>query len=299
MQTLASKGTTVYALDLRGSARSTRPSYFRPKLWNWTLDDLVDQEIRTTIDWMVERHAGKKIHWIGHSMGGIAYFLWLCRHGSEKILSGTTVGSSIDYFKTGSHYESLLRFKALLEIIKIWPIGLLYHYGAPLISKTDTEIKRFLTYPSQMTSDEVKKLLKLNFSSVPATLLSQLSTAFENGGLKSSDHKSYAQKLQTRSPTPPTFLIAGDEDLQCPPTAVEKSFHLLRHSKNQLKIYGMGYGHQAHYGHFDFLCGKFSKKEVWPDIVKWIHSCESASQTLDYPGRAPNNSVPIRTQSEP
>ncbi len=267
---LASKGFFVYSVNLRGSSPSAQPNWANRKAWNWDLDTFIDQDIPAAIDWICKRTLSQRLHWIGHSMGGIAYYVLAAKNLTSKIASGLTIGASLDYSHSGSSYEMILKLSKWGHLIPYFPLGLTYSALSPFVGRMNTRFEKFLVYPKNIEPTVFRKLMSDNFHSIPTPLLLQLTTLFQHGGVKSRNGDKYLELLKKSKNLPPTLAIAGDMDLQCPPEAVEKTIALFPKENSALKTFGLGYGNQTHYGHFDLICGKAAPLEVWPEINAWL-----------------------------
>ena len=105
---LAAHGYDVYLPDLRGSGDSDRPEA-------WDLDDHVYRDIPAILG-AVRRASGRdRVHWVGHSMGGVVLFCHGVAHPDAPIASGITIAASLDYTEGESGYRNLLPIRHLLE----------------------------------------------------------------------------------------------------------------------------------------------------------------------------------------
>ena len=268
-QFLACQGHITYAINLRGTAPSEVPDWKDRQAWSWNLDTHIQEDIPAAIQWICKRTLSKQLHWIGHSMGGICYFGMVAKNQVQKIASAITIASSLDYSETGSSYEKLLGLKKALSLIPYFPLGLTHKALAPLIGYFKSDFEKFHVYPDNMDRKIFQKLMK-NFHTIPSSLLRQLATLFEQGGIRDDRGVQYLSALREAERYPPTLAIAGDMDLQCSPDAVERTVSHFPENKIEFKTFGLGYGHQTHYGHFDLICGIHAPKEVWPVVSNWL-----------------------------
>ena len=71
---LAAQGYAVYSMDLRGRAGSDGPHTGRGK--QWSVDDYLLCDLPAATEYIIAQHGTEKLHWVGHSMGGILGFFY-------------------------------------------------------------------------------------------------------------------------------------------------------------------------------------------------------------------------------
>lgn len=255
---LAQQGFDVFALELRGHGRSEKPG-FGSKTWKWTFFDYALKDGPAAIDEVLRASGKNEVHWIGHSMGGILLLAMLAL-GEERIASGITVGSSIDYSNTGSAFENLIRLLPLTALVDPVPLGPLAAALAPGALAFDNPVDRFNVHPPNIDRGLYRKLTAVGFHPIPAGVLRDLAGGFRSGGLCLPDGSACLSLLPT---SVPVLSIAGTADLQCSPTAAR------RHGTDH-EVFGKVRGHVEDYGHFDLLVGDRAETEVWPVLVQWL-----------------------------
>ena len=85
---LAAQGYAVYAMNLRGRTGSDGPQTGRGK--QWSIDDFLLCDLPTVVEYVKKQHGSEKMHWVGHSMGGILGFFYQIRHKASNLQSLTT-----------------------------------------------------------------------------------------------------------------------------------------------------------------------------------------------------------------
>jgi alpha-beta hydrolase superfamily lysophospholipase len=265
---LASRGYDTFLLDLRGHGASDHPSFRGEKRFGWTFDDYLRLDLPSAVE-LVEQLAGRgRVHWIGHSMGGLLLYAHLASGGSSSIRSGITVASSLDYSGTDTHLRRLLPLRPIAERVPAIPIGPVARTLAKLVGHVRTPFEQSNVWSSNIDPTVWKRIQSEGFHWVSARVLLQLATALEAEGLRSSEGELYASKLGAA--TAPVFALAGDRDAQCPFEAVKRTFDALGSSRRELKVFGKTHGHVDHYGHFDLLAGRRARDEVYPHIDAWL-----------------------------
>ena len=79
---LAERGHDVWVLELRGHGRSTpKPTWLETVLaqgrnegGSWSIMKYIDHDLPSAIQYVRNHTHAKKVHWVGHSMGGIVLY---------------------------------------------------------------------------------------------------------------------------------------------------------------------------------------------------------------------------------
>ena len=92
---LSEKGYDCWTLDLRG-CRSSEPPFERTRN-EVRMEDFFLEDLPAVIQHILKTTRYPKLHWVGHSMGGMLLYAFVQAHGNAQIASGTTLGSPIDF----------------------------------------------------------------------------------------------------------------------------------------------------------------------------------------------------------
>lgn len=262
---LAAHGYDVYLPDLRGGGESDCPSC-------WDLDDHVYRDLPAIVEGVLARSGRKKLHWVGHSMGGVALFCHGIAHPDAPIASGVTIASAIDYRLGESGYRSLLPLRPLLEKLPGIPYGGFVHLLAPLLARTPTVIDAFQVWHANIEPALVRRLHATCFHTVPIRLLASLATTFDERGLcdrrKALHYCEEGQRYRI-----PTRLIAGSRDRQVSVEAVEATARGLG-CRTDVVVLGRERGTVEDYGHWDLVLGTRAPRESWPHVLGWLREHE-------------------------
>ncbi|QCE08578.1 polyhydroxyalkanoate synthase [Vigna unguiculata] len=232
--------------------------------YDWDFDNYLEEDVPAAIEYIVKQSMPKdgKLLAIGHSMGGILLYSMLSRFGSERkdpnIAAVVTLASSLDYTSSKSALKLLLPLADPAQALNVpvVPLGALLAAAYPLSSRPPYVLSRLNTLISaedMMDPDLLKRLVLNNFCTIPAKLLLQLTTAFRERGLCNRNgtffYKDHLHKIST-----PILAIAGDQDLICPPEAVEETVKLIPEHLVTYKVFGEPGG--PHYAHYDLVGGR-------------------------------------------
>ncbi|KAJ6359138.1 hypothetical protein OIU76_000784 [Salix suchowensis] len=198
--------------------------------YDWDFDHHLEDDLPAVIGYIRSECRPKdgKLLAIGHSMGGILLYALIsrcCFEGMDPGLASViTLGSSLDYTSSKSSLKLLLPVAdpAKAVNVPVIPLGALLSAAHTFASRPPYVLSWLnpqISAPGMMHPELLEKLVLNNFCTVPAKLLLQLTTAFEDGGLRDRSG-SFLYKDHLGKTNVPVLAIAGDQDLICPPEAV-------------------------------------------------------------------------------
>lgn len=265
---LAARGWDCYLPDLRGAGASESPGLC------WDLDDHVYRDVPAILAEVLRSSGQERVHWIGHSMGGIILLCHGIAHPDAPIASGVAIASALDYRLGNSGYRNLLAIKPLLEKLPGIPYGAFVHLLAPLLGRFPTPLDAFQVCYSNIEPELIRRLHARCFHSIPISLLRSLATTFEERGLCNRD-RSLHYLEEAGSFSIPVRLLAGSADRQVSVDAVRHTAGLLG-GTSDFRVFGTAFGHGDEYGHWDLLLGRRAETEVWPWLFDWLqdHSAQ-------------------------
>ncbi|KAL3575040.1 hypothetical protein D5086_023141 [Populus alba] len=253
--------------------------------YDWDFDHYLKDDLPAVIGYIRTECRPKdgKLLAIGHSMGGILLyallsrcckipysFLYLsadncalhCFHAVFKerirgLASVVTLGSSLDYSSSKSSLKLLLPVAdpAKAFNVPIIPLGALLSAVHTFASRPPYVLSWLnpqISAPGMMHPELLEKLVLNNFCTVPAKVLLQLTTAFEEGGLRDRSG-SFQYKDHLGKTNVPVLAIAGDQDLICPPEAVYDTVKVIPKHLVTYRVFGKPSG--PHYAHYDLVGG--------------------------------------------
>ncbi|MCO5555868.1 hypothetical protein L7F22_009413 [Adiantum nelumboides] len=243
--------------------------------YDWDFDQYLEEDIPVVMDYIRQQSKPKdgKMHAIGHSMGGILlYALIASQKENCSLASVVTLASSVDYTVSNSSLKLLVPLADPAQLLNVpaVPLGALMTAFHPLTVNSPTALAWLSAQVSaqeMMDPELFKKLVLNNFCTIPTKLLLQLMTAFQPRGLQNrtgtfffKDHLSTAMV--------PVLAVAGDLDLICPPSAVLDTSKALPENLVEYKLFGGK--NNTHYGHYDLVCGRAARKEIFPYVMDFL-----------------------------
>lgn len=245
--------------------------------YDWDFDHYLKDDLPAVIGYIRTECRPKdgKLHAIGHSMGGILLYALLsrcCFQGMDSgLASVVTLGSSLDYTSSKSSLKLLLPVAdpAKAVNVPVIPLGVLLSAVHTFASRPPyvlSWLNHQISAPGMMHPELLEKLVLNNF--LPAKLLLQLTTAFEEGGLRDRSG-SFLYKDHLGETNVPVLAIAGDQDLICPPEAVYETVKVIPKHLVTYRVFGEPSG--PHYAHYDLVGGgRLAVSQVYPCIINFL-----------------------------
>ncbi len=243
--------------------------------FGWRLFDYVWEDLPAAFETLRQITGRPKLHYVGHSMGGIVALCWLAQRTLEAkegtpltanpLHSLCTLGSAIDYSGTKSIFHEVRRLLPLSRVLPAVPLGAISSFMSPFALATPNPIDATNVHHSNVNRALYRRLTAVGFHAISTPVLRDLSTCFDVGGI-SDGTRQYASLLPAETPT---LSIAGSVDVQCSPTAAARHGH-------ETRAFGRAYGQADEYGHFDLIIGKRAPTEVWPTIADWLIAHDDA-----------------------
>lgn len=258
---LASQGFDAYVAELRGAGESV------PLLASWNFHDYLEQDVPALLERVREVSGEARVHFVGHSMGGILAMCHAMVSRGEGLRSAAALGSALDYGLGHSGFAPITHLRPLLTRLSTVPWGVAMSVLAPALARLPDPLAGFNFHPGNAEASLVRAVYANVFGPIPTALLASLATGLEPGGLKSRAGEPY-QALAASLNTP-LLMIAASDDRQCPLPAFEATAAATRAKTLR---FGQRYGHLAEYGHFDLLLGRTAPDEVWPALLGWLES---------------------------
>ncbi len=260
---LTDEGYQVYALDLRGRPGSDGPHTGRGSMWS--IDDYLLCDLPAAIEYIIEDFGSEKLHWVGHSLGGILGFFYQIRHKASNLQSLTTFASALTYtFSTINHFRTYMDY---VSALMYYPVDLWYKIVYPVIDM-DTYFTRFIWNADNMTPEVKRAVIENTVQKIAVLEWNQIKTISAAEGMPRISG-GFNHYVDDRRIVTPAFLITGDRDWVCAIDGVEWTRDHLK-CPNKIAIFGKDYGSRTHYGHMDLVCGIHAPEETWPAALDWI-----------------------------
>jgi pimeloyl-ACP methyl ester carboxylesterase len=260
---LCERGRDVFVPELRGSGMSDKPGIF----WSdvpreWRFDDFIENDVPAIISAVVETTGSSRVHWIGHSMGGLVVAAYLASRDDPRIASVVAVGSPYDFSRLDA--ALVRRARRLKWILRhpFFPLMLLAKSMGPLAEYVPESLNAAFYGPN--TSSEVsRRIFAVACEAAPPCSLWRDHMRFlETGIFGPGDGSRYGDRL----PDIPFLCIGGSKDRIAPRASVD-CIPESDSAERECLIIGKESGCDEDYGHTDLVVGRRVAAEVFPVIA--------------------------------
>ena len=274
---LQSAGFDVWALDERGHGEAKRTPSRKKQRFGWIIDDYGFYDIDAAIQ-HIQSKGHDRLHYIGHSLGGMALAPYLYMHGSDALQSITVMGSPMD-FQNPDLLWQLSNTVAVFAPPQI-PTNQLAWMGS-LLPTTPFAVDQFLFAEDSMSPTERRQMYQRVVSPLTRPEVLQLYQAMRDGAFKSSDGMDYRAvlgQINTRA-----LVIAGRGDYVATSDRVYGYYTALGSSQKHWLVMGTDYGFDHDYGHLDMVISQAAIKELLPILILWLNHSDIPSVSPNAP----------------
>lgn len=287
---LAGRGYDVWVPALRGAGFSTKPGIvvvrqlirpvfpelprslsFRtidPRALNWTTDDYIIYDVPAIIKEVRRRTGAPKVHWVGHSLGGIIIYGYAERFGQEDLASITTLGAPLTIPQPPNNFLNAFREnKRLLKLMTLL-VGASVPASLRVLDQ-QRGVAAAMYNPRNVDQAVLREFFTRGIEDIPTGVLDQLVASVETGELRSHDGTiNYARLLG--KVTVPTFVAGGLVDLIAPPETIRYVYNHIGSQDKALHIFAVVNNDTIDYGHMDLIFGRYAPRDVFPAIEAWL-----------------------------
>ena len=269
---LRARGHDVWVAELRGAGRSQYTGKFWKKRKTYNFNDIVFQDVPALINKVLAETGAKKVHWVGHSLGGMLAYASMINGRSELFGSVVTVGSPGISANQHPFLDFIFPLRGILKLKKWAP-----YRPASLVGKLFPRITKRIACPalanhSLMHHEDVSALVSVALSPVSTRLVEQFANWYTmSKDQEGSGHQGdYWKNLDTIDR--PTLFVAGAADKLVPIENVEEVYNKINTEDKKLLVCSEANGFAGDYGHIDLLLARSARYEIYPEIASWIET---------------------------
>lgn len=268
-QEMARNGKDVWAINLRGRDEhaSETPND------EWTVQDYAHHDIPAFIEMIKNKTNSPKIHWVGHSMGGMLYFATVTNNESRKkdIKSAITLGSTIDWPAIGDTIKTADTMEVLPDILPVDAIGdfmdVIQDTSRALPGDFFERVSGTSHIPDDIV-DETNTAYGDTSPLIAAQFMDWYSRPHINGENVITDQ---VKRYKEINDTTPVTMINGTDDALAPVSRVRAGKEILGDSGENIKLLTASKDKMAHaYDHTDLIYGHNVQSDIIPVINQHI-----------------------------
>ena len=265
---LWAQGWDTWVVELRGAGLSSRPKGWEWMKKGWKIDHYVLHDLPAAIRLVLEQTKKKRLHWVGHSLGGLLVAPFINTHKAEWLQSAVLAASPVTGIPKYLHKwtyvaEPLLRmlpivpYKTMAKLVGLQPEWVFRGPVPHLFVRGNMDLKT-LRLGSEVAVDDLSNSVILQFQD----------------WMRSKTYHSEDKKIRYHADFKnfrlPVLLISGSHDPFMPVEEMRKTFRKLGSKKKSMIVFGKEYGHASDYSHWDLFLGKHAPREVYPAIEEWL-----------------------------
>lgn len=270
---LHGQGFDTWIVELRGAGLSRKTRWISRAMTalktDWTFDDYVFKDLPAAVKHIQTATGRKKLHWVGHSLGGTLVYAAIENLGSKVCASGVTLGAAMSATAKAGLVKFLLKVDPFVKRMPCVPMKRLAQAGIPLVRWIAPLEDNFFYAIDNIELGVMETGLKVAVENVSSALFLQLHDWYKHNHFRSKDHSfSYRDRLKTiRSP----FLIcAGSVDGLTGYPDVHFAYREIGSKEKRFQVFSRETGCRTEYGHMDLVLGRNAPREVFPVVAEWL-----------------------------
>lgn len=263
---LTRRGFDCWSVDLRGCASSVPP---QGALKNRvTMDDYLFRDIPAALDHIRRVTGHDRVHWVGHSLGGMLLYAYAVAVGKEHLGACVTLGSPVGLSRLP--YKRPARILSVTELAP-WLVSTLLKGLTPLAPAL-RPVSPFVPINWGNVHPGMNAGAFFNLVEMPPSGVLRELDAWISGGkwTVKNDTVDVTAKLNTLDV--PLMAVFGGSDPLTPSDQIEEFFEALPTKDKQLLVLSRGNGASADYGHIDLTLATRGPAEVYEPIAAWLEA---------------------------
>ncbi len=263
---LCEKGYDCWTVDLRGCRSSEAP--FERTRDEVQMEDFFREDIPAVIAHILKVTNYAKVHWVGHSMGGMLLYAYALHTGADDIASGTTLGSPLDFSDAAGDVPTWLLVVAEKcpgvagnFIRGIVPIVKTLRLGSSVFPINHKNL------PNAITAGHFINMLE---NPLPA-LMRQVRHWIKTREYTLLDGRLDIAERIVDHPVPLlAFFAARDPFINV--ERARKWFDEIKTDDKKMVVCAREHGFSEDYNHCDLAFSKEAAKEIFAPVVQWMQA---------------------------
>lgn len=263
---LARAGFEVFNCDLRGSGASAYVGEGAAP--PFTFESHAAYDVPALLELARDVSGAARVHWVGHSMGGMLLLAHLGAWPTDgRIASGTVICSPTSFADMHRQAQRVMRTSDVLSRVmripsSVWP------WMAPLVPALP--VRTHLIDLSNFDGPVLRSVLYRSREHIETPLLRQFARFFADDVWDSPDGVDYRATLG--GITTPLYFMAAAADRVAPPSSVEYGHRAVSSPINRFEVFGRATGFALDYCHGGLIAGRTAPIEIYPRIEGWLRA---------------------------
>jgi len=292
---LVRRGYDVWVIELRGAGRSTRPTWWNGKRYNWRFEDYVQHDAPAALRKVLRETGASQVQWVGHSMGGMIAYALLMSPVHHKIRSAVTLGSPTMSNVGHPVLDFGVPYRGVLRYLPDWvPLGTLARLGSPLAPLLARQLNESIAalgwHPGNADLALLRTLMLTAVDDLPASLLREFARWYETKAMSDRysmfDFTEHLERITT-----PILIIAGGKDGLTPPRDLGHVYNRIAAPDKAFRVIGKKEGFAHDYSHADLILGLHAPDDVYPVILEWLDAHDAVTPQARRAPLSPQHNV--------
>lgn len=266
---LAEAGFDVWNVDLRSHGDALRLASGRKQDPDADIDAYGEHDIPAVVAHVRSVTGASRVHYVGHSMGGMVLAIYLASHGDEALASAVVVASPLDLRDPDRIFELLLGAGHLVGPIRRLPTPLGAR-GLALFKRTfPGQVDVMLHNPENVDPRVEGRMFRTVVSPLTRGEIGQLSQMAADPNFSGSRGDTVF-RYELGEVTVPILFVAGRADRVVSPERVRAYHDAVGSLDKDFVVISKANGFSGDYGHLDPCCAREASVELFPRIADWL-----------------------------
>jgi len=265
----AARGYETFSMSLRNTLDELLPeSAHRADPAHTNFDTYSMQDLPAAIALVKSKTGAAQVDFVGHSMGGMIYYAYLARGGSD-IRSAVVLGSPAR-LRMGTRLEGFIlsRGETVLKGVDVVPNATLAALIVPVSGNVVSPVEDLVINLDNTDVSTWQKMVAIGTGDLAGGVLRQFVKCIVDDKLESADGSiDYLARLHDVKV--PTLVVAAKADHIGLAGAV-KAGYLALGGEKKFFVAGVENGFARDYGHCDLTVGERAPDEIYPLIQRWF-----------------------------
>lgn len=266
---MAERGYDCWAVDLRGNRGTAPPA--GTNRYGSRFDDYIKYDLPAAIEFIRESTGHERVHWVGHSMGGLLFLGYAAWHDSSEIASAVTLGTPTEFTPRARDWHRRLRKSGALRFVSAFPAFSAWYQrmAAPILPLVRIPA---LCGPINWKNVDprIGPVAYYNMLEMPpAAVLRKLSYFASENWLRVRGNRIDVPQAMADLTTP-LLMIAAARDPLATPGETRAAVERVQSGNAEFLLRGKSEGTAHDYNHIDLVFSREGGREIADPIAEWF-----------------------------
>lgn len=277
---LCEAGYECWTIDTRACRSAVPPPGIRQL--SATLDDVLLKDLPAALAFIRSKTGFSKVHWIGHSMGGMLLYAYALKFGPDQIASGVTLAAPPGF------KNSKLLNRAVLSAVAPFvhgPLSFFLRGLVPVFTLVHPKSKfvpiNWDNVHPKLNNGELFHALEMPFPRIGRTMNYWAANRIWRMCGDTLDVQDRLPELQV-----PLLAVFGAADTLVPREQAKAFFQSLAISDKKMLMLSKHNGCSENYNHIELVFSVKGKEEVFEPAVEWLKAHPAGPRKVKHHGQS-------------